>query len=180
MKKCLALFLVVVILLSSSALANNIDFSSMSVNELHDIISQAHNELVKKTAKADGKVFIIDDPMGFSIYLTGKGEKNWMDYYALEVVAINNTNKTQSIIFDNISINGWEVSTFITSISDVGGGKKKKDSINLEIEAADISSYTEITEVELVFHTYDSDSWSTIKKYGPVTLFFDGNNWSTK
>lgn len=180
MKKVFSILLVFALLFSSSAFAASIDFSAMSVEELHDIIAEARNELVKKAAKSDDKVFIVDDPEGFSIYLTGKTEIDWMGYYALEVVVINNTNTTQSLSFDNISINGWEVSTIMSGVTDIGAGKKKKDTISLDTASADISSYTEITDVELVFHLYDSETYRTTKSYKAVTLYFDGTNWTKK
>ena len=179
MKKILGIFFAM-ILLCSSAFAAEIDYSSMSVDDLQKVIDTARNEVLKKTAQSNGNVFIIDDSKGISMYLTGKNGKNFMDYLELEVVVINNTSKTLTVSFNSITVNGWEVNTMMSTVSDVGPGKKKKDSISFDPSEADISSVNEITEMELTFRTYDSSTWKDENVYGPITIFYDGANWSIK
>jgi len=177
MKKILGVFLAIV-LFCSTALAAGTDYSSMTVEELQTVIDAARNALLTKTAQSDGKLFIMDDPNGLQIYLTGKGEKNWLGSYDLEIIVINNGKSAVSISFDNIVINGWETNAFGSQVQDVGAGKKKKDSIPLSFDDTDISSISEVEEVEITFHTFDPSTYKTNGKFGPITIYYDGSNWS--
>lgn len=166
------------LLLCSSAFATGEDYSSMSVPELQEVINAARNTLLTKTAQADGKLFIMEEDNGLQIYLTGKGEENWLGTYELEIVVINNGNNAVSIAFDNIVVNGWETNTFGESVQDVGAGKKKKDAFPIIFEDTDISSISEVEEVEISFHTFDPSSYKTISEFGPYTIYYDGSTWS--
>lgn len=166
-----------ILLLCSSALAEGLDYSSLTTTELQDIITATSNELLKRTALSDGKLFIIDEADDLQIYLTGKGEKNWMGGYDLEIVVINNSSTDVTISFDNIVVNGWETDPFITQVQDIGAGKRKKGSLPITLDDAEISSISEVEEVEISFHTFDPSSYKTLKRYGPFTIYYDGVNW---
>ena len=177
MKKFLAIFLAILLLIPT-ALANGTDYSSMSVTELQQVINEARNELLKKTAQSEGKLFILDENNGLQIYLTGKTEKNWSGAWQLELVVINNTSDNLSVNFDHIVINGWETYGIMTMVTDINAGNKKKDYILLHLEDTDISSISEVEEIKFVFHTFDSSTYRGIKQYGPITIYYDGSNWS--
>ncbi len=176
MKRLIGLFLAM-LLLSSSAFAAGTDYSSMSVEELQEVITAARNALLVKTVQSDGKLFIVDEPDDLQIYITGNGETNWMDEFELEAVVINNSSQDVSISFENIIINGWETSPF-DQIQSISAGRKKKDGIPLDFKAAEISSINEVEEIEITFYTFDPSTYNTLKHYGPYIFYYDGTNWS--
>ncbi|MBR1643534.1 MAG: hypothetical protein IJ683_14580 [Butyrivibrio sp.] len=177
MKKVLGLL--VALLLAAMPLiacAAQIDYSAMSVEELNEVVNSARNEILKKTTAQD-KLYLVDDPSGVSMYLTGNGENGWLGTYDIEVVVINNTTTNLSIYFDNIVVNGWETNALYSSISSTSAGRKQKAALSLQLEEAEISSSDEIEEVEISFHTYDDD-YNIVSKYGPIVFFYDGSAWS--
>lgn len=177
MRKIFGIILAV-LLLCSSAFAEGLDYSSLSTTELQGIITAARNELLRRTALSDGKLFIIDEADDLQIYLTGKGKTNLWDEYDLEIVVINNSSRAISIAFDNIVVNGWETNPISSDmVHDIGAGKKKKDSLPIALDDADLYSLSKVEEVEISFHTFDSSSYETLKNYGPFTIYYDGVNW---
>ncbi len=178
MKKLLSVLVALVLLLTSSACAAELDFSSMSVSDLQEVINAARNELLKQTAISDGKLFVVDEPNDLQIYITGNGETNWMGTFELEAVVINNSKQDVSIAFENVVINGWETNAFGNQIQNVSAGRKKKDSIPLAFEEAEISSLSQVEEIEMSFYTFDPSTYNTLKHYGPYIFYFDGTNWS--
>ncbi len=177
MRKIICLLLCLLLFVPCAGSAAPVDYSAMSVAELQDIISSARNELLKKTVKADGKLFILEDE-DFQIYLTGDGELDWEGKYLLEIVVINNTDIAVTVQFDHIVINGWETYPRKCSVSNIGAGKEKKGNIILILEDAEIFSIDEVEEIELTFSTLDSSTNETKKSYGPITIYYDGSSWS--
>ena len=176
MKKLLVV-LMVCALLCSSALAAETDLSAMSVAELQEVINAARSEILRRTARNDGTLFVVDEADGLQIYITGKGETDWSEAYQLEAVVINGTQQAVTISFDNVVINGWETEPFGNQIPNIGAGKKKKGSIPLTLKDAELTSVSQIEEVEITFHTFDPASYYTIGNYGPYTFYYDGAAW---
>ena len=119
--------LLAIILLYSAASAEGLNFSSLTPTELQEFINTARNELLRRSAINDGKLFLVDETDGVQIYLTGRGEMNWRNEYELEIVVINNSSTAVTISFDEIIVNGSETETALVSVRDIGAGKKKKD-----------------------------------------------------
>ena len=98
--------LLAIILLYSAASAEGLNFSSLTPTELQEFINTARNELLRRSAINDGKLFLVDETDGVQIYLTGRGEMNWRNEYELEIVVINNSSTAVTISFDEIIVNG--------------------------------------------------------------------------
>ncbi len=80
----------------------------------------------------------------------------------------NNSGKNIGISCDNFSVNGFMLMPIFSC--DIYNGKMAIDDITLlssELEENDIEK---IEEVELSFHIYDLDSYSTIKDTDPITF----------
>lgn len=165
-------------LMPLAALAEGNDYSALTTTELQDIIAVVRNELLERSALSEGKVFLTDEAADVQIYLTGKGDYDW-NGYALEMVVINNGDRSISIEFNNIVVNGWETITFRGAyVKDIGAGHRKKAAIPLALDKTDVSSISEVEEVELVFRIYDAlNGDDTLKRYGPITIYYDGSNW---
>ena len=176
MKKLLAVWMVCV-LLFTSAFAAGTDYSEMTVSEILDVMNEARNELLERAARRDGNLFVVNDPDGLQIYITGNGETDWADVYQLEAVVINGTGENITVSFEKIIINGWETVPLGYQIESIDAGRRKKGSIPLILSETDLTSVSEVEEVEICFHTFDPASFLELKYYGPYTIHYDGFFW---
>ena len=167
--KCLAVLCLAMLLLTS-AVAEGLDYSSMTDEELQAVIDSASKEL--KSRHADSGVSLLNgglilDQDGVVITLTGNRDE-YGSYCDLEAVVENSTDHMIYVSPENASINGWEV--FMTGIYEVGSGKKKKGSFTISLGDAEISSLTEVEVMEMVLLIGDNESYKTLFETDVITL----------
>lgn len=80
----------------------------------------------------------------------------------------NNSGKNVGISVDDMSINGFMMSPFFSTT--VYDGKKSIDTITVFSNDLEENGIEAIEEVELKFHIYDADSYSTIADSEPITF----------
>lgn len=80
----------------------------------------------------------------------------------------NNSGKNVGISVDDMSINGFMTSPFFSTT--VYDGKKSIDVITVFSSDLEENGIEAIEEVELKFHIYDADSYSTIADSEPITF----------
>lgn len=80
----------------------------------------------------------------------------------------NNSGKNVGISVDDMSINGFMMSPFFSTT--VYDGKKSIDDITVFSNDLEENGIEAIEEVELKFHIYDADSYSTIADSEPITF----------
>lgn len=80
----------------------------------------------------------------------------------------NNAGRNVGISVDDMSINGFMMSPFFTTT--VYDGKKSIDEITVFSNDLEENEIESIEEVELKFHIYDADSFSTIADSDPITF----------
>jgi hypothetical protein len=80
----------------------------------------------------------------------------------------NNSGKNVGISVDDMSINGFMMSPFFSTT--VYDGKKSIDEITIFSSDLEENGIESIEEVELKFHIYDADSYSTIADSDPITF----------
>lgn len=80
----------------------------------------------------------------------------------------NNAGRNVGISVDDMSINGFMMSPFFTTT--VYDGKKSIDEITVFSNDLEENGIESIEEVELKFHIYDADSFSTIADSDPITF----------
>lgn len=80
----------------------------------------------------------------------------------------NNSGKNVGISVDDMSINGFMMSPFFSTT--VYDGKKSIDDITVFSSDLEENGIEAIEEVELKFHIYDADSYSTISDSEPITF----------
>ena len=80
----------------------------------------------------------------------------------------NNAGRNVGISVDDMSINGFMMSPFFTMT--VYDGKKSIDEITVFSNDLEENGIESIEEVELKFHIYDADSFSTIADSEPITF----------
>ena len=171
MKKIVAM-IIVMALCASVAFALEIDWASMTDDEIRAIIAEAQGELAKRASIAEGTLPIAEgtvliDQGGILVTLTGKVE-TMGTLMELEVIVENNSDTPIYVNVTGSSINGWEV--FGAGIADIGAGKKKKGDLMFTLEDASINSPSEIEELELTLSVANADTWSTIFNADTVTL----------
>lgn len=173
MKRFLSLFLALM-LIGSVAVAESIDYASLSDEELHAIINAARNELTKRELVADEKTVICDQD-DVQVYLTGRYKwnegSNESIYLVLEAVIINNSQYELSISIDSISVNGWDV--WAGGPGTTNAGKKKKGEFNIKVSDAEIKKFGEIEDIEFHLELYDMGAWKTINEIPTVTVHYN-------
>lgn len=80
----------------------------------------------------------------------------------------NNSGKNVGISVDDMSINGFMMNPFFSTT--VYDGKKSIDDITVFSSDLEENGIEAIEEVELKFHIYDADSYSTISDSEPITF----------
>ena len=80
----------------------------------------------------------------------------------------NNSGKNVGITVDDMSINGFMMNPFFSTT--VYDGKKAIDDITVFSSDLEKNGIESIEEVELKFHIYDTDSYSTITDSEPITF----------
>lgn len=80
----------------------------------------------------------------------------------------NTSGKNVGISVDDMSINGFMMRPFFSTT--VYDGKKSIDEITIFSTDLETNEIEKIEEVELKFHIYDSDSYSTIVDTDPITF----------
>ncbi len=174
MKKFISILLAL-ILLGGLAMAEGIDYASMTDAELHAVLDGVRNELAKRDLKAGDKVLLFEQN-GVSVYLTGEYHvDSWGEgkqVLQLEAIVVNESESKISVYIDTVSVNGWEV--YGGCIIDINPGKKKKGDFEIRLYDADITSYEEIEDIEFTFDISDADAYKTIFRLeDPVKVLFN-------
>lgn len=80
----------------------------------------------------------------------------------------NTSGRNVGITCDNMSINGFMVTSIFSAT--VYNGKKSFDDITIFASDLEDNGIDKINDIELNFHIYDADSWSTICDTGAITF----------
>lgn len=157
MKKIWAWALMLALLLGTgTALAEEIDFSGRTAQELLAIIDAARNELALQLPPvSEGETLYEDENL--TITLTGAPAIEYGNL-VLPVVIVNKTDRNLLISFDNSSCNGWDV---LAGTASVSASKKAKEEIELYSveEDADLTDAADLTDVTCRISYFDADDW---------------------
>lgn len=82
----------------------------------------------------------------------------------------NNSNKNVTVQTRDVSVNGFMVDAIFSS--DVLQGKRTVDTITLMSSSLEENEITDITDIELSFHIFDTDSWDAIVDTDVVKITF--------
>lgn len=86
----------------------------------------------------------------------------------LKVLIENESGKNLTVQVRNSSVNGYMISTSISS--DVATGKKVNDGITFSSSDLKLAGIDTIADMEFSFHIFDSDSWDTYLDSGMVSV----------
>lgn len=89
----------------------------------------------------------------------------------LKVLIENDTDKDLTIQCRNSSVNGYMVETMFSA--EVAAVKKANDAITFLSSDLEENSITQIQDLELSFHIFDTATWKTIADTAPIQLSFN-------
>ena len=131
--------------------------------------SAAESDDKDKTAKTDvtieKQVLIDDDGLKITAkeYVT---DSIWGD--GISLLIENDTSKDIGIGCNALIVNDYMITDLFSA--SVASGKKANETLNISDTALEKAGITEIGKIEVYFHTYDDDSYSTIKDYPCVEI----------
>ncbi len=155
MKRILCLIISLLLLLPCFGIAENLDFSAMSMEELLSIREKLNTEIGIRTAKEENKVVLFEDPNGLTIYLSGKVDVKVGKSLSVEFVLINNGTTDKACYYYTEAINGWESRKWNTMAKALVPGRKAKNTINFYDDEY-IDSYDD--PITLEFEIFDGES----------------------
>ena len=158
----LALFMLIAV--SASA---ELDLKGMSDTELSALISQAQQELNSRRAASGEEQIVLYNANGIYWYITDYEKSDWTSYLTINSIVENKSDKNVTLSIDTLSVNGWDVSTFV--YAQVSAGKKAKQEIAFDLSDASVEKASEITTMEAAIQVLNSDSYKTIDE---VTVEF--------
>ena len=155
MKKLFAVILIIVIL-PVIALANP-DVSSMTDQELRDMIAACSAELrARATSEPDG--ILIFEWEGVKVYQIGDPYISFSFLY-VPVAVYNDTDSEMVISPENVLCNGWSI---YGGSCRAPGKAKKKDTISFNVEDANVSELNTIDSLSFHFEVYDYTNRKTV------------------
>ncbi len=168
MKKITLVFLsLLLIAMPVFAFAN--DYSSMSKEELKTELDKIMLEISKQNTNTDK---VLCDKEGFKVYITGDIEISTNLYdetkhpLIIPITVFNESDQNLILFMDKISFNGWEITTLF-DMYELDAHKKLKTTIQIDtfLESTDITSVSEIKNIEAYYHITDSDIEYISKDY---------------
>lgn len=130
-----------------------------------------------KTSIADTYEYIFDDSGnivfdedGIKLVVKGLSEDDSIFGPGIIIYIENNTDENITVQVQDVSINGFMVYGIFSS--DVTVGKRAVDSITFMSSELEENGITEIQDVELSFHIFETDGWNTIVDTDAIQLAF--------
>lgn len=117
----------------------------------------------------DNSGFEVYNDGGVNVVVKGRGD-SWMGPNIV-VYIYNGSDRNICVQARDVSINGFMVDSIFSS--EVMAGKHCIDTISFLSSDLEKNGIESIDDVELSFHIFDDESWSTIKDTNPVTITFD-------
>lgn len=153
MKKFLAIILALA-LVGCVALADGIDWASMTDDEVNSAISSAKAEIERRGLVGDVENKTVFDENGVSIIITSfdfvTDDWSYNPCLTANIKAINTSDDAYEIYIENVAINGWE--TDHSGYVDIAAGHKEKGDFRFKLEDADVGAMEEIETFEISFY----------------------------
>lgn len=162
MKKLFVLLLAL-LLIGSFALAETVDFASMTDDELNALIAGAQAEL---SSRKSGDEYWYNEG-GITIYPAGRTKYTAIgNIYGYGIVVENNSDKTINVSCDCV-VNGWSV--MASGVQGVAPGQTKKDFVSMMAKDAGVESEEDVETFDITCKIYGED-YKTIAEFGPITV----------
>ena len=172
MKKIIALVLVC-LLSVSCAFAEGIDYSSMSEDQLREVIVQARAALAEKEEPFNDQCVVFEED-GIRVTITGIRSDDRTGWYYIDVTVVNKSENDATITFDDLYINGWQTKTGSFSVQKVGAGKNAKDQLTFYklSEEAEITKMEDMQDLSFIIKIVDPSTYKTVTKTEEKTITF--------
>lgn len=163
MKKIVSL-LILVIMLCSCAIADIVDCSSLSNDELMSLINAAKMELSSRTLINDGLTLYEDD--NYSLYATGQYDFKQKNDGAkiqlrLEIIFENKTNETVHVFPNACIVDGWTVD--ISQIGDTEPHTKSRNTMTIYLPALDFPDTEKIDIIMMDLYVKGNETKNRIQ-----------------
>ena len=172
MKKFVFIILLLILFIPSTvASAANIDWQSMSNQEITDAINEGRLVIASRIPDSEDHVTIANQD-GVEIYLTRRYavEENSYSgnvYLKLEAVVINNRPEPISVGDKGCCVNGWVVDT--SGIIEIPAGRMKKGNFEFRITDANITSVADLHDIEFVLEAHHAEEYHNLINFEPFT-----------
>lgn len=141
MKKLIVLFVALVILLPVVGLADPADVSSMTDEELKEMISACSAELMKRNTNEPEGILLFEYD-GYFVYQTDEAYIKG-DYILVPVLLMNNRETETSVGIREAVLNGWDINVSIMGAS-LNEKSKKRDEIRISLKDTGVSSLEDV------------------------------------
>lgn len=172
MKKILCVLLVLSMLLSCAALAEGMDYNTMTAEELKQVIVEARAALAKLEPPFEGSRVIYDEnDIQISIGAPYAGNAGWI---YMDVTVINKSETEITVHIQDIYMNGWKVNDDHGYISNIKSQKNANGNIifmNAEKEAS-ITAAEQIEDFSFVVRIINPDGFKELDKTEEQTISF--------
>ncbi len=171
MKRSVCLVLIMAMLFPIVGLSEVFNYAAMTTEELITEKGLIDNELLKRTAKEDGKIFLLDQSNGLSIYINKTTKQSGWGNYAFviqnDIIIVNNGITTSPCYYIIKYINGWLSGSWDWWADDLEPGRKEKESFSIHVDMDYIDSSDDPVIIEFELHAGDwpSDKAPLLAKY---------------
>ena len=124
--------------------AADLDFSSLSDDELNSVISSARNELLSRECILnENTVFLANDIC--ELYIDNSNDIKFENgYLKIPVICINNAEEEMSFQFDYVKVNGWDCGG---NIGNAAGESKKKAVMQINCKDIGVEGVDDIEDI---------------------------------
>ena len=172
MRKLFALLLVL-LLIGGIAMADIVDYTGMTDEDIYQLIDSAKAEIERRDLIGNPENLTVFYEQGVTIVITSfeSNTDHWMYKPALvaQIKAVNTSDNDMSICIDNAAINGWEVDH--DGMINLSAGHKEKARFEFNLEDADVATADELETLEIKFYYYTPESRDVVYT-DPVTVTF--------
>ena len=165
-------------LLFSASMAESVDLSAMTDQELTDLKGRIVRELEARNPVqpvdirlVSGRQTMLVNEDGIKIYLTGRYSSTWKNEAIILGTAFENeSGQALSAWMKDAELNGWVISGGAIS-STIRDGQKKASDLTIPVAAAMITDLSELKDLTFWIGMSD-ESYKEVRRYGPFRILF--------
>ena len=172
MKKIVALALVLLSLIPC-AFAESIDYSSMTADQLREVIVQARAALASMEEPFMDKC-VVYDANDIKITITGIRKNSSMNWVYFDITVINKSENNITVHFSDTYVNGWKVSDDHTYISGLDSNKNAHGDIHFTAieKEAEITEIDQIEDFSFKIQIRNADTFGLLYETDEQTIIF--------
>ena len=158
MKRLITIFLILALVVPAATLAD-IDVSSMSDQELKDMIAACSSELTARASlEPDG--ILLFNAGGMRMYQTGDAYINKTGLLCIPVVVCNDLNERAAINLKDETCNGWDIMS--QGGAETKAKSKKKAEMFFWVNKADVTDISQITSLRFRWTVFSMETAKTL------------------